>query len=704
MRLTSAGLLGLGTSSPTEKLSVVGNIRANGALVSTDGTNLAVLFADGTNPYLGTGGLATPFVFKVGNGSADVERMRLTSAGLLGLGTSSPLGTIHVKHATDANIFFRNGTAAGLSTGTIAECFNDATNATTPFYLRATSFQFGTDSGGTFVPRITATSGGLVGIGTSSPTAKLESYFSSTNPSLSSNTGAGLSVNGTSTVRLNFGNYPGSPFSSWVQSSDGVGTAYPIALNPLGGSVGVGTNSPSNTAGFIQQLEVAGSLPCISINQNNGSFTTRKYSLGVDSAGCFGIWDNTSNSYRFYINTLGNVGIGTTSPGVPLEVNGTIYSKISTSGDAAFGAVNSIASVFLLQQSDKAQIYTGAAQPIVFTNNNTERARIDSSGRLLVGTSTARSTGTVIWPSQIETATSFAGLGITTNSASTAGAYLSLAKSRGTTIGSNTIVANGDGLGYILFSGADGTDANTQAAYIGCEVDGTPGADDMPGRLVFSTTADGAASPTERMRITNGGLLNIGTVTAPSTVPGHDIRWQGANRCNFSNVDAAGANCYGILINYSNAAPNNTTNEFLYCQDNAGGGTARAVIRANGGLANFQANNVNLSDRNVKKDISPADGTWDCLKQWEIVNYRYKDQPDDVNLNLGVIAQQVAESCPEVITIFQESKEATEEKPAQEERFGVKEQQMYWMAIKALQEAQVRIEALEADVALLKGE
>jgi hypothetical protein len=74
----------------------------------------------------------------------------------------------------------------------------------------------------------------------------------------------------------------------------------------------------------------------------------------------------------------------------------------------------------------------------------------------------------------------------------------------------------------------------------------------------------------------------------------------------------------------------------------------------------------------------------------------------DADLNLGVIAQQVAESCPEVITVFQEAKEAAETEPAQEERLGVKEQQMYWMAIKALQEAQVRIEQLEAAVTALQ--
>jgi hypothetical protein len=154
-------------------------------------------------------------------------------------------------------------------------------------------------------------------------------------------------------------------------------------------------------------------------------------------------------------------------------------------------------------------------------------------------------------------------------------------------------------------------------------------------------------------------------------------------------------NAAGVLALYYDGQPNNTNDRFLSCLDN-NGGTARCHIQSNGGIANFQANNSNLSDLRTKKDISPAVNTWDCLKEWEIVNYRYKDQPDDAALNLGVIAQQVAESCPEVVTVFQEEKEATETEPAQEERLGVKEQQMMWIAIKALQEAQLRIETLEA--------
>jgi hypothetical protein len=203
------------------------------------------------------------------------------------------------------------------------------------------------------------------------------------------------------------------------------------------------------------------------------------------------------------------------------------------------------------------------------------------------------------------------------------------------------------------------------------------------------------------MRISNGGAFKA-TTTGSYSLPSskiHELRSDLNDRSlwvsNTHNTSPA-----GIYVKYEGADPNNTGNEFLVCDGNT---TIRATIRSNGGLANYSANNVNLSDINTKKDISPASGTWNCLKEWEIVNFRYKDQPEDADLNMGVIAQQVAESCPEVITVFQEAKEATEDQPAQEERLGVKDQQMMWMAIKALQEAQVRIEQLEAKVAALES-
>lgn len=80
------------------------------------------------------------------------------------------------------------------------------------------------------------------------------------------------------------------------------------------------------------------------------------------------------------------------------------------------------------------------------------------------------------------------------------------------TLAAPTIVASGDAVGSANFFGYDGA-ANIELANITATVDGTPGTNDMPGRLTFSTTADGAAAPTERFRIGNAGQLGIGGAT-----------------------------------------------------------------------------------------------------------------------------------------------------------------------------------------------
>jgi len=153
-------------------------------------------------------------------------------------------------------------------------------------------------------------------------------------------------------------------------------------------------------------------------------------------------------------------------------------------------------------------------------SNGTSDVVIDSDGRLLVGTSSAYSgvNGQLLHTAAAG-ALKYAGLAITTFSSSTgdgAGSIITLDKSNNDTLGTNTAVTNNDQLGIIAFRGADGGSNFRDAAYIQCFVDGTVsggGAADMPGRLVFSTTADGAGSPTERMRVTSDGYLRLAAGT-----------------------------------------------------------------------------------------------------------------------------------------------------------------------------------------------
>ncbi len=466
------------------------------------------------------------------------------------------------------------------------------------------------------------------------------------------------------------------------------------------------------TTGIISAAAGSDAAPSIAFT---GDTNTGIYSPGADQVAI-----STNGTGRLFISSTGTIGIGESSPVEVFEVrdgNICLDSAGSSLGDRTTerfykrtdnGSSNGMAAIGMNGVGTNGflgeiKFYTGLSD--VFNASLSERARIDDSGRLLVGTSSARSNlfagaaGGFIQLEGADANSIFSQIRLGSNSSP---CLHVLAKTRSASVGSNTVVANDDEIGRYSFQGNDGTNF-VEAASVAAFVDGTPGANDMPGRLVFSTNPGSpASSPTERMRITRRGVFkasNTGSyLSSDSSV--HEIRSNTDNN-NVLVISSAASNGtqYGLSIRTENDQ-NDATRDFLECQ---GGGVLRAQIRSNGGLANFSANNANLSDRNAKKDISPAADTWNCLKEWEIVNYRYKDQPDDADLSLGVIAQQVAESCPEVITIFQEAKEATDDEPAREERLGVKEQQMYWMAIKALQEAQARIETLEADVAALKA-
>ena len=143
---------------------------------------------------------------------------------------------------------------------------------------------------------------------------------------------------------------------------------------------------------------------------------------------------------------------------------------------------------------------------------------VDSLGRVLVGASTARSNffGTTLSAgAQVEGTGGAAGRGalsVINNDVSNNPPYVLLGRSGAASLGSNAAVVSGSRLGPLTFHGADGT-SFIEAATVAGEVDGTPSANDMPGRLVFSTTSDGAASPTERFRISNDGSFS-------SVIPG----------------------------------------------------------------------------------------------------------------------------------------------------------------------------------------
>lgn len=168
-------------------------------------------------------------------------------------------------------------------------------------------------------------------------------------------------------------------------------------------------------------------------------------------------------------------------------------------------------------------------------NPDTSPFIVDAGGRVLVGVENTLPAG-LIYPVEISN-TSTSGIGIARFSADSSSPVIAFGKSRNTTNGTlGAIVVSDDNLGEISFFGDDG-DALIRAARITSEVDGTPGNNDMPGRLVFSTTADGASSVTERLRINNAGNVIIGSGEASATTTGNTLR--APNR---TGTDVAGTN------------------------------------------------------------------------------------------------------------------------------------------------------------------
>ncbi len=176
-------------------------------------------------------------------------------------------------------------------------------------------------------------------------------------------------------------------------------------------------------------------------------------------------------------------------------------------------------------------MYRTGADGLGFTTGGTLGLTIDSGQRLLIGEgntsneNVGNGDGGLQWADT--NATAFTALRYTSASG---GPFLMFGKTRSTSVGTvGTIVQSGDDLGTIRFAGDDGTDVNTWGAHIRAQVDGTPGANDMPGRLIFGTTADGAASSTDHMYIYNDGKITYGTDNTGYSTTGIKMLPGGAN-------------------------------------------------------------------------------------------------------------------------------------------------------------------------------
>jgi len=401
---------------------------------------------------------------------------------------------------------------------------------------------------------------------------------------------------------------------------------------------------------------------------------------------------------------------------------GTEAFRINASQDYLFKASNPILKLFnstnetatLINDNGGGTSIRLASNSLIFADDgNNERARINS-GRLLVGTSTSIVGGN----DGLQTAgTTGNQLGVGKFSNDTRGPYLNFYKSRGG-LSTHGLVSSGDEAGHIYFNGSDSTYYRSCAS-IEAWIDGTAttgGA--MPGRLIFSTTNSGGTNPTERMRLTSNGYTRFGDSNWY-----HSIKGAGGNEAleitanagqqnggaasviKFLSSNQGSAitertriNANGEIMNFHDnhgvsfrtAASSSGSIEIIYCTRNATNvtnGTGVFAVYSNGSYAT-------LSDQTQKKNIETTrDGYLDDLNRLRVVKYNWNEQQDDEPKELGLIAQEVEQVFPGLISQMRSVDEETEEETSTK---SIKYSVLPVMLLKALQEADQKIEAQSA--------
>jgi hypothetical protein len=684
----ASGNVGIG-ASPSSLLWVRGGAATATISSSTNTSNLDI-----TNNTQTTRLGAINADFSIAH--AGSERLRITSTGLVGIGTSTPSALLHVSSTGAVESLLSGG---GTSGDTVLHLKGNGNAYKFIVPNSAAQYGMGLYDVGNAAYRLYVTSAGNVGVGTTSPSLAF----------VVSNSGAqGFEVqknSGTLSggIELISYNRTTSAYSPVLYDASfhafGISNSEKARIDSSG-RVGIGTSGPSS------QLDVRGSatdfdgLRVLNTNSGSGTQTSAAIRLGITNS--FGAvngirncriqaTENNTDSndvhLDFYTNSAvgldqetvkmrltagGALGIGTTSPRRRLEVSGADGLLCINATDTSTGT-----SQLLFGDNDDDNIgriyYDHGTDNMAFWTNTSEKARIDTSGRLLVGTSSARANmfnATLSSAFQVEGTThNTSSVSIVRNSNDASAAAFVLGKSRGAAAGSSTLVSNNDTIAYLSFQGADGSEL-VECASIAAYVDGTPGANDMPGRLVFSTTADGASSPTERIRLSNAGLSSF----------------------------------YGTLgVIYSRSATGAGTAERVFLGYHSASsvitGTISINIFTNGNITNTNNSYGAISDLKLKENIVDATSQWSDIKALQVRKYNFKEETgQETHTQIGLVAQEVELVSPGLVSESPDRDEDGNDLGTVTK--SVNYSVLYMKAVKALQEAIAKIETLEGMVAV----
>ena len=449
------------------------------------------------------------------------------------------------------------------------------------------------------------------------------------------------------------------------------------------GNVGIGTDNPAVISGMSKYLTLSAKAADNAVglelqgNRTGSNQTVGRISfvnnaneivrITADSAagGSTGnLTFTTSGTERVRITSAGLVGIGTDQPVQTLEVhsgptaNGVSLDTTYTGGpNIAFkvqGTIKSyIGSPTGFGAGDGDDLGLRATDNVIIhAGGGTERMRIDSSGRLLLGTSS-----TIGAPR----------LDVVGNSASATGEGIVQIR-RG-----ESVTSNDQTIGALNFG--DTTSGGFRRAQIVAASDSAGGAGDLPTRLVFTTTADSEATPAERMRIDNGGDVHIGNTTSSAhsnrlLAVGDVSRSATYIECRTSTSGDGGYlfsdGTGGTDEGYRGSMEYSHSNDTLFFKT---AGTNRMTLSSTGallvpgvysGTTSTAANVVVEPDGTIRRSTSSikyknnvttlTDTLADKILECRAVSYTSKcDGDDNTKINYGLIAEEVYDVDPSLV-------------------------------------------------------
>jgi len=353
---------------------------------------------------------------------------------------------------------------------------------------------------------------------------------------------------------------------------------------------------------------------------------------------------DTAGTERMIITNAGKVGVSTSDPSQLLTVQSATFPVIEVANYSDSNPTDGAA----LDLIEKQPSYASATNTFGQTGVYGYRIKLNGSDntlRIKSGSQTTVNDRVVI-----DRDTNNIGLGTTSLTKDTGYATLSLSDTTG---GQVVFKENGT-----TMAGLNGNSTRLSLAAVGSR------------NIIFSTNGS------ERMRITGTGNFLLGTTdTSYSSGPG------------FKFTPSATNPIYGMVVNTSTGNASN----FHFYNTNASFSGFRWYIHANGGTVNYAGNNVNLSDEKVKTNIELSGNYLEKICNIPVKVFNYKDEPEDEDRSLGVIAQDVEAVAPELVSNDGFGDTPEDGVPLKT----VYTTDMMYALMKAIQEQQVIIEQLK---------